>query len=514
MAQTRSETGQSELVPHRPAARDRRQPPVAWARILAPLDRQDRAHLQLMQAIIAAIDGNRVPRGARLPSGRDLARMLGIGRNTAMAALAALVEQGYLVARQRSGVYVADRPPVPAVRLPQKGRSEGLHWHRRLGLDESGAAEAPAGGAPDVPSPHYSFLYGQLDMSLFPAAAWRECERAALSVLEIAHWGRDMVDEDDAELIEQLRKHVLPHHGIWARPDEIIITLGGQQGRYLVAQLLSRRGTRAGIENPGMPDMAEILRLTGADTRLLQLDANGIVVSAQLDSCDTVYTTIGHQNPTTATMPLPRRLELLERAASCDFVIVEDTFETEFLGDPAMPPALKSLDTGHRVVYIGSLSKLMAPGLRVGFVVAHPVVIRQLRRLRRLIHRHPPGNNQRALAIFIKHGHYRAYLRRAAQELGRRSAAMAAALDRWLPDFRWRHCPGASSFWIEMPAGIDGHRLVQAAHRKGVFIDCGDRFFHGAERPAHFLRLAVSTTNAAQIDAGVRLLAAARSEID
>ncbi|TWT05776.1 PLP-dependent aminotransferase family protein [Reyranella sp. CPCC 100927] len=507
--QTRRQTGQPEPVATWPGTRNRRQPPVAWERILAPLDRQDRAHIQLMQAVIDAIEGNRVPQGARLPSGRDLARMLGIGRNTAMAALAGLVEQGYLVARERSGVFVADRPPVPVAR-PRQNRNEGLHWQRRLGTGP--VAEPETAGADAGPGPRYSFLYGQLDMSLFPAAQWRECERAALSVLEIARWGRDMVDEDDAELVEQLRKHVLPHHGIWARPDEIIITLGGQQGRYLVAQLLSRQGTRAGIENPGMPDMAEILRLTGADIRLLALDEDGLVLSPQLDTCDVVYATVGHQNPTTATMPLARRQALLERAASRDFVIVEDTFETEFLGDAAMPPALKSLDTGHRVVYIGSLSKLVAPGLRVGFVVAHPVVVRKLRALRRLMHRHPPGNNQRALAIFIKHGHYRAYLRRAASELGRRSAAMATALDRWLPDCRWRHCAGASSFWIELPAGTDGRRLVQAAGRVGVSIDCGDRFFLGADRPTHFLRLAVSTMNAAQIEAGIRLLATARTD--
>ena len=491
------------------ALHPRRPPPVVgWERLLLPFDRKGPAHVQLMRALIEALERGDLPAGVRLPSGRDLARMLGIGRNTALAALSALVDQGYLVSKERSGVFVADRPPAPAKRPQLQDKSSAPDWRRRFTFDD---VEEREDGDRQAGCAH-SFLYGQFDASLFPVAAWRECERAALSKLEIARWGRDMIDEDDVDLVEELRKHVLPYYGIWARQDEILITLGGQQGRYLVAQLLSGRGTIAGMENPGMPDMAKVLRMTGAEIRHLAVDEQGLVTSQALYTCDTVYVTTDHQNPTTATMPIARRYELLAQAAAHDFVLVEDTFETEFVSQMATLPSLKGMEGGNRVVHVGSLSKLMAPGLRLGYVVAPPLVISRLRALRRLIHRHPPGNNQRALAIFIRHGHYRTYQRRAALELDRRSKALGSALNRWLPDFRWRHRGGTSTFWIELPNGLNNRELAANAARHGVLITSGDRYFHDGSQPTKFIRLSVSTIDEAQIDAAVRLLATARGE--
>jgi GntR family transcriptional regulator/MocR family aminotransferase len=483
---------------------------VAWQRVLSDLDRKGRTQFELMRVLSSAIERRELAGGVRLPSGRELARMLGVSRNTVIAAISDLVDQGYLVARERSGVFIADPlPPVAKTSMPRQA-IDRMDWSARFSV--GGLAETEAALRPP-PSVAYSFDYGQFDFTLFPIAHWRECERAALGKLEIARWARDMGDEDDVELVEELRKHILPYYGIWSRPDEILITLGGQQGRYLVAQLLSGRGTLAGIEFPGLPDMANILRVAGAEVRHLPVDQDGLMIGDAVESCDTFYVTPDHQNPTTVTMPLACRQDLLKRAASGDIVVVEDTFETEFVFHEPSLPSLRSLDGDNRVVHVGSLSKLMAPGLRLGYVVASPTVIRELRALRRLMHRHPPGNNQRALAIFIRHGHYRTYLRRAAVELARRSAALAAALDRRLPDFRWRHRHATSSFWIELPAGLDADRLCVAAERRGVRVTPGRRFFSGLQPTANFIRLAVSTLGESQICEGIRRLAEARAEL-
>ena len=479
-----------------------------WEQILGPFDRRTGTlHAQLVRTFIAAIDAKKLPSGMRVPSGRDLSRMLGIGRNTAMLALSDLVQRGYMVSRQRSGVYVADRVHAPAAEPRTDAPAGAPDWATRFVFDSATDAQSAMSVPPG--DAKVNFLYGQFDAGLFPAGHWRECERAALSVLEIAHWGRDMVDGDDVELIDCLRKYILPDCGIWANPDEIIVTLGGQQGRYLVGQLLCRPGVKAGIENPGMPDMAKILRLTGAEIRPLDIDAHGLVPTAAVDQCDVVFVTSGHQCPTTAVMPRERRLELLERARRHDFILVEDTFETDLIREERLP-SLKGMDADQRVVHVGSLSKLLAPGLRVGFVVAPAVVIKQLRALRRLIHRHPPGNNQRALAMFIERGYHRAHLRRASREFRQRSAVLAAALGRWLPDFRWRHQEGAASFWIEVPPDLDVHRLAAAAAHRGVLIEPGDRFFRSGDRPQNFIRLAVSSVTECDIEKGIRLLAEAR----
>lgn len=482
-------------------------PEPNWDIVLPPIDETNGPrYLQLMRALIRHIETHHVPSGVRLPSSRQLAYSLGVGRNTVILAFDALIEQGYLISKNRSGIRVANlgRPSASPASLGVA--SSTLDWTDRFSFThlDGPPFTVDSKGSKEV---RHSFLYGQFDQSLFPIGPWRECERAALGVLEIAHWGRDMVDEDDQELVDQLRANVLPYHGIWAKPDEILVTLGGQEGRYLVARLLCKSGVRVGIENPGMPDMNMILGLTGATRVYLDVDGHGMVPSSALDSCNVVFTTAGHQCPTAVTMPVSRRLALLESAKQQDFVIVEDTFETESLLQTEDSPSLKSMDDDGRVIYIGSLSKLLAPGLRIGVVVAPPVVIQQLRALRRLIHRHPPGNTQRALAIFIERGYYRSYVRRAAKELDNRGSLLESELRKQLPDFRWYHQSGTANFWIEMPLHVDGQRLASAAKRQGVLIEAGDKFYHCAPRPTNFLRVGISSATKDSIKDGVRILA-------
>ncbi len=464
-------------------------------------------HVQTMHILLDGIRRSQIPQGARMPSSRAIADVLGISRNTAKLAIEGLVEQGVLSARDRSGTYVAAASPSPAVAAGQIPATGSVDWNRRFTLALNPAIEVPVARALKA-----SFLYGQFDASVFPAGRWRECERAALSVAEIQSWGKDVVDEDDPLLVEQLREQVLPRHGILARADNILITLGGQQGRYLVSQLFGATGTTTGIEHPGMPDIAKILALSPTRRRPLQLDRDGVVLGEQLRGCDTVFVTCGHQCPTTAVMPLERRRALLEQAVQDDFIVVEDTFETELFTQPEHLPALKAMPGSERVIHVASLSKLIAPGLRLGYVVAEPPVIAQMRALRRLIHRHPPGNNQRALAIFIERGYHRAFLRRAKAVMGEREHVMAEALDRYFPGSRWRHCPGASTFWMKLPEGAGSEDFCRQAAMQGVLVETGTRYFYAGAADGEYLRLSVSSIPAVRIADGVRRLATAFRE--
>ena len=202
----------------------------------------------------------------------------------------------------------------------------------------------------------------------------------------------DFGQHDDSMLINYICSRSLPRRGIKARPEQILVTLGAQNALYLIAHLLINPQKRVVIENPSYPDLRDILLQRTHEIMSLDVDAGGLVLDEQvLRQTDAVFITPSHQCPTTCTMPADRRLQLLDMAKRHDFLIVEDDYEFEmnFLESPT--PALKSQDRDGRVIYVGSLSKSVFPGLRLGYMVAPEPVIKQARALRHLILRHPPA---------------------------------------------------------------------------------------------------------------------------
>ncbi len=485
----------------------RSDPALVWEHLLLkPQRSRGSLAMQLVASFIDAIDSKQIPEGVRIPSSRAISEHLGVGRNTAIAAINTLIEQGYLVSKDRSGVFVAPTIALKPASTPIDTGATVFDWNARLGLGRAGLNDVE-GDTPKVQVTH-NFTYGQFDLSTFPTFHWRQCERNASGLAEIAQWGRDMFDRDDVELVESLRRHVLPNHGIWAEPDEILVTLGGQEGRYLVAQLLSKPDVTIGIECPGLPDIGEMISSTAARRILLPVDEDGACLSAELRQCDVAFMMPGHHCPTTAVMSLQRREKLLELAKRRDMILVEDTYETELLAYGKMMPSLKSLDRDGRVIHIGSLSKAVAPGLRLGFVVAPPIVIRELRSIRRLVHRHPPGNIQRALAMFIDRGYYHSYIRRVSQTLASRAKILLASVKWRLPYVTLRHHQGAASFWAEFPSSVDVGELCREMASRGVLIESGARFFLDGPRN-NYLRMAVSQVPEKKIDSGIAKMARA-----
>ena len=287
----------------------------------------------------------------------------------------------------------------------------------------------------------------------------------------------------------------------------MLITLGAQNALYLIAALMVGPGTRAAIEDPGYPDLRNILALRNAETATLPVDREGLVVDEALAASDLVFTTPSHHYPTTVTMSLFRREALLEMASTSDFVVVEDDyeFETNYHGPPQ--PALKSLDTEGRVIYVGSLSKSLMPGLRLGFIVADQALIEPLRTLRRLMLRHPPGNNQRATALFMANGHYDMLVRRIHRVYRARFSAMREAIDAELPG--WANWPGfgGSSFWLTGPRELDSTALAERAFQRGVLVEPGQAFFQDPLAGRSHLRLGFSSIPEDRIAPGISTLA-------
>jgi len=473
---------------------------------------------QIREMLVAAILDGHIPVGVALPSTRVLAAQLGVARNTVALAYELLVNEGYLSTKSRSGHYV--NPEIVAGRagLP---RAPGV-----------GSVPAPAAWAPryrgavsaqrNIVKPRdwqrypYPFIYGQFDPALLPMPGWRECSLQATSASEIRGWAGDLIDGDDALLIEQIQTRLLVRRGVFAAPEEILVTVGAQHALFLLATLLVDANTRVGIENPGYPDARNIFASRTQHVVPLPLDEAGLALTQELDCCDYVYLTPSHQCPTNVTMPLARREAILAWAQANDRILIEDDYEIELGLEGRAHPALQSLDRGGHVVYVGSLSKTLAPGIRIGFVVANRELIRELRALRRLMLRHPAANNERSVGLFLAMGHHDALLRRLRQSYAERSQLVAAALATHLPGVGFSTASGASSFWLRFADDVDTRALAAAAARMGVLIEPGDVFFDaagGEAVPTNYARLGFASIDAARIEPGIATLAAAHAEV-
>ena len=462
----------------------------------------------IREMLVSVILSEQLPPAEPLPSCRELARRLGVSRNTVVLAYQGLVDDGFIEARQRSGYFVnpeiVENPPAEHA-APAEPPADEPDWGAmfRVHPGQQPNIEKPA----NWQSYPYPFVYGQIDPGLFPIAAWRECTRQALGLKGIGQWTADSLHLDDPELVEQIRTRVLPRRGIWVSPDEILITLGAQNALYLLASLFVTPDSTVAMEEPGYPDVRNIFALKTQRIEPIPVDGAGLPVDERLDSCDFVYVTPSHQFPTTVTMPAERREALLERAAESDFVIVEDDyeFETNYIGRPT--PALKSMDRNGRVVYVGSLSKTLFAGLRLGYLVASKPLIAEARALRRLMMRHAPNNNQRTTALFLSLGHHDALVRRLHRVYRTRWQAMDDALARHLPESARVPSFGGTSAWVRGPDGLDAEALAEHALAEGIVIEPGHVHFMATPQPRNFFRLGFSAIPEERIEPGIRLLA-------
>lgn len=463
---------------------------------------------QIREVLVSAILGGQLPLHDRIPSSRQMARQLGVSRNTVVLAYQGLIDDGYIVARERSGYYVNAEILNGRAQSPSLDRPDDVlepDWQARFRVHPSvqDNIHKPANWQ-DYP---YPFIYGQVDHKLFPIAEWRECNRQALGKQWIDAWTSDFRDRDDPMLVEQIRTRILPRRGIMAKDDEILVTLGAQNALYLLASLLVTHETVVAMEEPGYPDVRNIFRLRTERMMPVPVDHEGLVVDDRLRRADIVFTTPSHQFPTTVTMPRDRRSKLLEAAHTHDLVIVEDDyeFETNYIGMPC--PALKSLDGEGRVIYVGSLSKTLFPGLRMGFLVGPKKLVDELRALRRLMVRHTPNNNQRAVALFLSLGYHDALIKRLERAYRVRWEEMRNALAEHLPNSSRMPTFGGSSFWVTGPRGLDSDVLALEALNAGIIIEPGRIYFANARGAVRYFRLGFSSIDSNMIEPGIKQLA-------
>ncbi len=388
---------------------------------------------QIFDQIRTMILNGRLRGDDPLPTTRELSAQLGVSRNTAVLAYERLISEGYIRTRPYVGTFVSpDLPDTaflscaaekaraaapPAAELAPAARAQReLHTHRL-------ADPARAGLAAD-------FWVGRPDPRSFPLKSWSQHIKGRLRSA-----GARLTSYSDPagllELRQAIAKHLGPARGVVCDPEQIIVVGGCQDGFNLVGRLLVTPGSTAVVESPCYQGAAYVLESLGAMLNPVPIDRDGLDVARLPQARGALaYVTPSHQYPIGVTLSLQRRIELLAWATQQDAYIIEDDYDSDFrfVGSPLT--ALKGLDRNERVIYLGTFSKCMGPGLRLGYVVAPRALVESFRRMKMLMNNGQSWLEQAAMADFMASGEFGRHLRRIRQLYRERRDALLGALTR------------------------------------------------------------------------------------
>jgi GntR family transcriptional regulator/MocR family aminotransferase len=433
---------------------------------------------QIARALTAEIQRGRLRPGDRLPGSRTLARALQVHRQTVVAAIDELVAEGWLVSKRASGVFVAS---LPEPRSKRPAQSAGI---RRRSSSQFALSVSPS-PAPELPRvvPTGTILMSgtRPDVRLVPADLIGRTYRSMLR-----RFGPALVSYSDPagllRLREALAAMLSATRGLAVDPSSVLVTRGSQMALALAARALIRPGDAIAVEAPGYRPAWEAFRIAGAEIVPVRVDEHGMDVEALQQviarrSIRAVYVTPHHQYPTTVTLTAPRRLALLQLAAQERFAIIEDDYDHEFhySGRPVLPIA--SADAAGLVIYIGTLSKVLAPGLRLGFIVAPGDLIERLVAYRSFVDLQGDPVLECAVAELFEDGLIQRHVRKMRRIYRARLDTLAAALRTELDGFlTFREPSGGTAIWVRTRDARTMTRWAHAAQDAGVAFDAGAAF--------------------------------------
>jgi GntR family transcriptional regulator / MocR family aminotransferase len=469
------------------------------------IDAETPLFLQIARHIAGDIQARVLRPGARLPSSRELSRALGVHRNTALAALAELSAQGWVQAAARRGTFVSDRFPETRTRRFTKPLALP-----RVPLD------LPAPAAPEpfpaIPAGVLPLVGGTPDHRLAPAAELSRAYRRALAKnSRLLGYGSAL---GDPKLREVLAQQLRETRSVPVEEDGLIVTRGSQMALFLLGRALAHPERVIAVEGLGYRPCWEAFQLSGVRIVPLPVDGDGLSISALCEllareRVAAVYTTPHHQYPTTVTLTAPRRLELLGLARRHGFVVVEDDYDHEHHYDGRAVLPLASVDADV-VAYVGTLSKILAPGLRIGYLAARPEIVERVARIRCYVDRAGDHVVERAVAELLEDDVIGRHVRRARREYAARRDALVSELTRQLGgalSFRTPH--GGTALWAKVTArGVSSDAWASRALAQRVLVHPGRRFrFDGGESPC--LRLGFAPLSPEEIRVAVERLASA-----
>jgi GntR family transcriptional regulator / MocR family aminotransferase len=420
--------------------------------------------LRVYRQLRAAIDSGSFAPGAKLPPSREHARTLGVARNTVVWALQRLQAEGYVVARVGDGTYAAPdlaalptRRRAPSIVLSRRGQAiadTALRWQPPLQM-----------AAP--------FRIGAPEVAGFPFALWDRLARR-VSHAERQRLAQYLDPAGHAPLREAVAQWLWVSRGVRCDAGQVLVCSGSQQALDLIARLLLDPGDEVMVEDPGYPGIRAALLGHGAQVRPVAVDGEGLLIdegAAAWPRTKLVVVTPTHQFPIGVRMSLKRRLALLDWSRRVGGWVVEDDYDGEFQYGPHRIAALTSLPQAERVLYVGTFSKTLHPGLRLGFIVLPHGLVPAFAAARALVDRHAPGDTQAVLARFIADGHLLRHLNRMRELYPQRQRAVIAALAD-ATDGRLQLPPAEQGMHLvhELPSPRNDLALSRRALEAGVVL--------------------------------------------
>lgn len=425
-------------------------------------------HRRLYEAIRLAITEHILPAGARLPSTRSLSQDLKISRNTILAAFEQLLDEGYVSAQTGSGTYVAYKQPDEFAKhslLPSVTPSLSPE---NVGLSKRGLAAAGSPSSHEV----QPFTPGEDDYSGFPTMLWRrllnrQWRTPQPELLDYGHEGGYL------PLRTAIADYLRVSRAVNLSVDQVLITSGTQQSIDLCARLLTDEGDLAWVENPCYWAARRVLEVNGLQLHPVAVDAEGMAPSARNFQTNPrlIYTTPSHQYPKGMVMSYGRRRLLLDYAANRNAWIIEDDYDSEFRFEGRPISSLQGMDQHGRVLYLGTFSKVMYPGIRLGYLVVPPQLVISFKN--GLYELQRPGQVviQAALADFIEEGHFATHIRRLRLIYGERRRLLQKALAP-VASVGAKLSPVDSGLHmvVEFDASCDDVRVAEEAAKQGLRV--------------------------------------------
>jgi GntR family transcriptional regulator/MocR family aminotransferase len=456
---------------------------------------------QIYQEWREGILSGRFRPGESIPSSRELAQTLDVARTTVTEAYDRLIAEGYLETARGSGTFVSRELPdevltpqrrtiarsaaMPTVRLSRYGAGLDYDYRRN---------RAPAGTI--------SFQHGLPDLQHFPYDIWRKLLTRRLRDRDPEAFDYTGQSSGYSLLREEIAAYAGRIRAVSAKAEQVIVVSGSQQALDLCARLFLEAGNEVGLEDPGYQGAKNIFRASGARLRPLAIDQDGVTLAGLSKKTRLIYVTPSHQYPTGVSMSLARRLELIQLAKRSGSVLVEDDYSSEYRYSGPPLPSLQGLAQDTPIVYIGTFSKVMFPGLRIGYIIAPPSLVASFARAKWLADRNTPMLEQMALADFMREGFLDRHVRRMRKLYGARREALMEALSKHFGD---SVCVPGDPAGMHLLARFEDSDVGRRAEKNGVLMTDA-AVYYLRKAPASEFVLGFSALGERAIAEGVRRL--------